>query len=98
MFASLTGCTILGAIVGAAIPIAYGIWLTHDFAAYVAAQPPGVALSGTPALRAWATILIGGPLGGTIGAVTGLIGGAVCGLYLRSMKPVRPDGRPYKPD
>lgn len=88
-----------GFMLGAAVPLIWGVWLWHDFAAHTAAPlPPGVGHCGMPGLGAIFLILFGWPFGGAIGAVAGFACGTVCGLCSRNAKPVRADGRLYKPD
>jgi len=89
----------MGFLVGAAVPLIWGLWLWHEFRLHTAAPlPPGFGHCGMPGLGAIFLILFGWPFGGAIGAVAGFACGAVCGLYSRSTAPVRPNARRYKPD
>jgi len=98
MCRAILSFALLGLISGAVLPVSIGISRLHEFNTYVAAQPPGTALCGTPALQAWSMILFGPPFGAAIGTVAGLVCGTVYGSIERICAPVRPDGRPYKPD
>jgi hypothetical protein len=73
-----------GFMLGAAVPLIWGVWLWHDFAAHTAEPlPPGVGHCGMPALGAMFLILFGWPFGGAIGAVLGFTIGAISGCVLK---------------
>jgi len=68
---------IVGFVIGAAIPVTFGVYVIHDFYAAIAAEPPGVAACGMPFLFGFAVILFGGPLGGVLGSAIALAGSLV---------------------
>ncbi|MEZ6144445.1 MAG: hypothetical protein R3B91_03220 [Planctomycetaceae bacterium] len=68
--------TIIGFVLGATIPIAYGIYIidrTHSYWESFA-NDPNTGFCGMPIVGAWVIIFAGGPIGAMCGAMIGRIG------------------------
>lgn len=61
---------LVGALIGGAVPAAYGVWWLHLFYSQPP-LPPGTGRSGTPVLSAIAIILVGTPIGAMTAAAVG---------------------------
>ncbi|MCA9026337.1 MAG: hypothetical protein KDA86_14110 [Planctomycetaceae bacterium] len=71
--------TIIGFVLGATIPIAYGIYIidrTHSYWESFA-NDPNTGFCGMPIVGAWVIIFAGGPIGAMCGAMIGRIGASV---------------------
>lgn len=72
---------LMGSVMAAALPIAFGLLALRSELAYAVPRPPGVAKCGMGALAAFMMIVIGGPLFGAIGGVVGWLMG-ICAKRL----------------
>ncbi len=62
---------LVGFALGAATPVANGVYGIHEFNVYAASLPPGTFVCGNPMIASIAMILVIGPIGGLIGAAAG---------------------------
>ena len=75
---------LLGCVIGAGIPIAYGLQTIHA-ARTAPPLPPGVSACGMSMLGAYISIGIGGPLGGYCFGMMGVVLGALTDLGAKLM-------------
>ena len=68
---------LIGFLLGAALPVGYGIYSVHQFRLYVASLPPNTIACGNAVLGAFVLILVVGPFFGMIGAAFGWLAAAM---------------------
>jgi len=74
---SMTLWLVLGFLLGAALPICFGLRAMFQFNQYVTSLPPNTPVCGNPQLGALVMIIVVGPIGGLIGAASGWVANEV---------------------